>query len=146
MKKSLLKQFYLLFLICTFPLTAHSIQECNLKPIETKVGRLSIKEMSTFFNSFNRKCLQSSEFSEWSNELLFSSLEKQPQIFIEVLEKQDEALTKIILSTLESPVNDGIDIKTIHALVKATKINSRIKPRIIQALRVAGDNLGMELK
>ena len=122
--------------------------ECNetLKQVQAKSGKLSANEIGMFFKALNPSCLKSVEFSEWSNELLFSVLGKQPREFIETLEKQDEVRAKAILSELESPVNDGIDINTIYVSAKSAKTTSKLKQKIIDALKVAGSKSGMVLK
>ncbi len=121
---------------------------CNktLKQVEAKTGKLSANEIGIFFKAFNPSCLKSVEFSEWSNELLFSVLGKQSHDFIEVLEKQDEVLTNTILSKLESPVNDSIDINSMYISAKSAKTTSKMKQKIINALKVAGSKSGMVLK
>lgn len=130
------------------PLSAFADGGCTgaLKQTETKVGNLSTNGLSVFFRSFNKGCLKSVEFSEWSNELLFAVLAKQPVEFLGALEKQDEEKVKAILSKLESPINDGIDVGEIHATVKSAKTTSKMKQRILQALQVAGNKSGMVLK
>ena len=132
--------------VIPYPVLANA--ECNdtLKQVQAKVGKLSANEIGTFFKAFNPSCLKSVEFSEWSNELLFSVLGKQPREFIEMLEKKDEARVKAILSALESPVNDGIDINSIYVSAKSAKTTSKMKQKIIDALKVAGSKSGMVLK
>jgi len=146
MNRMMLFAGFLLSLLLTAMAPARADDACLawLKKVDSKQTELSRKELAEFFQGFRPACLDG-EYGEWSNELLFSVLSRQPGDFAEVLQLQDSAGRNRILAMLESPVNDGIDLAAIHAKVVKSAKASPLKSRMVRALRVAASKSGLRL-
>ena len=67
-------------------------------------------------------------FGEYSNEVLFLVLDKQTELTLQTIEKQKHQLElNEILSALSSPINDGIDVKSLIPRVDQVKFDRRLK-------------------
>ena len=88
--------------------------------------------------TFGQECQNNAEYSEWSNELLFSLLDKQTELTLKTIEKGEKKIEiKEILEELSSPINDGFDIKKIITQADKVKINRRLKDEILERLKTA---------
>jgi hypothetical protein len=64
-------------------------------------------------------------------------LEAQPRLSIITLAQAVEPSLKAVLSELESPINDGIDVNQIYSKVKKTKGHGEIRKKVLRSLQIA---------
>ncbi len=76
-----------------------------------------------FFANMSPKCSNNVEYSEFNNELIFKTLEINPKKFVTFLSRvsMKKGILPFVLTELENPVNDGIDLNTISKNLGKTK-------------------------
>lgn len=137
-----LKSFILIILL-SVRLTHYgqSIEKCDgtvLLTTGNKIGQLTQREISNFLLTFGQECRNNVEYSEWSNELLFSLLDKQTELTVRTIEKEEKNIElEEIFFVLKNPIHDGIDIKNLIGKVNKVKFNTRVKKEIIDRLKTA---------
>lgn len=129
-----------LTLTTTF-LFGQSIKKCDgtiLLSISEKVGKLNKEEIKGFLLAFGKECRANVEFSEWSNELLFSVLDKQTDLTLKTIEEEENKIEMDnILDYLSSPISDMIVIGNLIPRIEKTKINNQLKRKIVDRLKTA---------
>ncbi len=127
--------------LTTTTLYRQVIEKCDgaiLLRTSERIGRLKQDEIRDFLLTFGQECKNNVEYSEWSNELLFSLLDKQTELTLKTIEKEERKIEmNEILNVLNDPINDLIDIKEILVKVDNVKMNKRFKNRIIEQLKSA---------
>ena len=124
-------------------LTLHGqeIEKCDgsiVLSTKEKVGQLTKKDISKFLFTFGKECRNNVEFSEFSNEVLFEVLDKQTELTLRTLEKEEKQIElDEILDDLSSPISDMITVKNLIPKVETAKINDRLKKLIVDRLRMA---------
>ena len=121
------------------------IEKCDgtiLLLTSERIGKLKQDEIRDFLLTFGPECKNNVEYSEWSNELLFSLLDKQTELTLKTIEKEQRQIEmNEILNDLNSPINDLIDIKEIIVKVDNVNMNKRFKNRIIEQLKSADSKM-----
>jgi hypothetical protein len=121
------------------------IEKCDgtiLLSTSERIGKLKQDEILDFLLTFGTECNSNVEYSEWSNELLFSLLYKQTELTLKTIKKEERKIEmNEILNDLNSPINDLIDIKEILVKVDKVKVNKRFKNRIIEQLKSAENKM-----
>ena len=124
----------------TTTLFGQTVQKCDgtiLRSTSEKVGRLTQKEITDFLLTFGEECRNNAEYSEWSNELLFSILDKQTELIIKTIEKEEKRIEiNEILDDLSSPILDP-NTKDIISKIEKIKIQKELKDKIIERLKTA---------
>jgi hypothetical protein len=119
---------------------SQSTQKCDLAVLlETSknTGSLSHAGISQFLHTMGQECRENVEYSEWSNELLFSVLDKQTEATLIVLYKKERSLEMDeILRSLEDP-GDLISIDSLITKVEKTNPVNPMRTRVVAALKVA---------
>lgn len=96
------------------------------------------KEITDFLLTFGQECRNNVEYSEWSNDLLFSLIDKQTDLTVRTIEKEEKRIEMAeILDDLSSPIHDLTNIKDIISKIEKAKINKEIKDKIIERLKTA---------
>ncbi|MFT5337517.1 MAG: hypothetical protein ACI9YL_001521 [Luteibaculaceae bacterium] len=91
--------------------------------------------MLSFLRTFGIECNGNVEFGEFSNETLFKIIQNEPDLFCKVLEnKFDQIDLGIILSELENPIHDLIDLGVAIDKIANSKISSSFKSQLILAI------------
>ena len=130
-------------MFATLTLSGQVIAKCDGKVLlstSKKIGKLDQNEIRDFLLTFGKECRNNAEFSEWSNELLFSVLDKQTELTLRTFEREEKRLEmNELLADLSSPINDMINIKTLIPKVDQVKINERLKKQIIDNLKTADE-------
>ena len=114
--------------------------KCNIKILKSfneSLDSLQINIAKEFFLTFNDTCSNNTEYSEWSNELLFDYLAKYPKNFIEVLSLDEKYQLNIIYKNLESPINDNYDLENIYKKIEIINTQSPIKKEILKRIKIA---------
>lgn len=88
-------RYYILmiFILLTSTLVGQSVEKCDSKVLvftSKKIETLTQKELTDFLLTFGLECRNNVEFSEWSNELLFRILEKQTELTVKTIEREEK--------------------------------------------------------
>jgi hypothetical protein len=126
--------------LATTTLFGQTIQKCDRTVLlwtSEKIGKLNQKEITDFLLTFGEECRNNIEYSEWSNELLFFLLDKQADLTVKTIEKEEKTLEmEAILEDLSSPLVDP-NIKDIISKIEKVKIKKELKDKIIERLKTA---------
>lgn len=116
---------------------------CNsniLLDFSNSLDSISYQTAKKFLLTFDEGCKSNVEYSEWSNELLFKFVERNPLTLIEILIKEKEINADYIFEVLEQPIDNGTDLKAIYNKVERVNLNSEVKVNILKSLKIAIDN------
>lgn len=127
--------------IVTSTLYGQEIKKCDGSVIlstRDKVGQLTEKDVRDFLLTFGKECQNNVEFSEFSNEVLFLVLDKQAELTLKTIEKEEKKIElDEILHDLSSPISDKVVVKNLILKVEKAKVNDRLKKLIVDRLRTA---------
>ena len=130
-----------IFVLTASTLAGQAVKKCDgniLLITSRKVGKLDQYEIRHFLLTFGEECRDNAEYSEWSNELLFSLLDKQTELTLRTIEKDEKKIAiDEILEDLNSPVNDLVNVRSLILKVDQVAINERLKKQIIENLKKA---------
>ena len=84
-------------------------------------------EITGLFQTISDSCKNNVEFSEYSNEILFKTLEIQPEIFVDKLSTLKKSKQMFIINELTTPVSDKYELKNIIIQIKDTAILKKIQ-------------------
>lgn len=119
------------------------VKKCDDKILlgaSKKIGTLNQKEISDFLLTFGQECRDNAEFSEWSNELLFKILDKQTELTLTTIEKEQKIIEiKTILDDLSEPITDNVNIKSLISKIERVTFDDKLKNKIITSLKLADD-------
>lgn len=143
-KKMRLRNYILTLLtLSTLTIYGQQIKKCDetiYHSISKNIGKLTQKEITDFLLTFGQECRNNVEFSEWSNELLFKILDKQTELTLKTIEKEEKRIDKeIILEDLEEPISYTPDFKKLITKIEGIKMNDSLKKEIIKRLKTADE-------
>jgi len=98
------------------------------------IDDLSLIQVAFFLATFHKDCEKNIEYSEWSNELLFEVLNRQPEYFLQLLSKNDSLDKALILENLKSPINDKLNIHNLIDNLSKIQDYAQVKLEVINAL------------
>jgi hypothetical protein len=115
--------------------------KCNVNIVTStfqELNDLSQGRMIEFFKTFGGECENNAEYQEYSNEVLFKVLQTDPELFISSidLEKNEIDLDDII-SNLENPLFDLIDLEKTLIVIESTQCDTNLKSQITNAIQIA---------
>jgi hypothetical protein len=120
---------------------SQSILKCDvtiLLETSKKTGSLSQSNIFRFLHTFGQECRTDVEYSEWSNELLFSVLNRQTQATLIVLYKKERSLDiEEIIHSMSSPLNDFVGIDSLIVKVEGTNPANPMRGKVLEALMIA---------
>ena len=122
--------------------------KCNInkiKNVSDNFDRLTFTIVKDFLFTFDSTCNINVEYSEWSNEMLYKLIEKNPNLFFEVLTKEKKVNNKILLKKIESPIHD-FDYQKIYNQVKGVKTSKELKEQYLRALETVANEEGVKLQ
>lgn len=132
-------------MLTTSNIYAQTVEKCDIEIVlfaKNKMGQLSQKGVSNFLLTFGQECQNNVEYSEFSNEVLFDLLDKQTELVLKTMEKEEKKIElNVILEDLGTPINDGIDVKTILTKVEKVKMRGELKDKIVGRLKSAIKNM-----
>ena len=135
-----LKLILSVFMLSTYSLFGQSVKKCDtaiLVQTSEKIGKLSQEEIIAFLSTFGEDCKNNIEFSEWSNELLFTIMNTQTNLTLTTIEKFENKIElDVILEDLNSPLSD-IEIKKLISQVNEVNIKPLLKKQILINLNIA---------
>ena len=102
-----------------------------------KIDSLNIEQIDLFIQTFSESCRNNVEFSEWSNELLYEVLNKDVEGLIRALEQSESIDLRMVLTEIETPVNDKYMPEDLIAKLATLDLNSPIADSVQKALQIA---------
>jgi hypothetical protein len=133
--------------LTSISLFGQAIKKCDetvLHFTSGKIGQLSQKEIKDFLLTFGKECEANVEYSEWSNELLFDVLEKQTELTLSTIQKEENNIElEEILDAISSPLLDE-NIDKLIEKVQGTKVDTKLRQTIVDKLRNAKDSHKIE--
>ena len=116
-------------------------EKCDINKlvvVDNHLDSLTYQIVKDFLCTFDDTCKTNSEYSEWSNEILYKVIEKAPEIFFQVITKE-QIDNKILIEEIENPILD-YDYQKIYNKIKVTKAPIDIKIKYENALLNAEKN------
>ena len=114
-------------------------QSAPLLTLDKNLDSLTSEMILDFLSVFSVTCEANVEFGQWSNELLFKILDRNPELTLMVLSDHiDQLDTTSIYKELQSPLYDLIPVDSITSKIEALTINEQIKSSVL--LRLEGLN------
>jgi hypothetical protein len=127
--------------IGTSTLHGQEIKKCDgsiILSTKNKAERLTKNDVKEFLLTFGKECKNNVEFSEFSNEVLFLVLDKQTELTLKTIEKEEKKIElNEILDDLNSPMSDMIVVENLISKIEKAKISNRLKKLIVDRLRTA---------
>ncbi len=112
--------------------------KCNISIVREayqNLDRISGELMLKFLKTFGKDCKNNVEFSEFSNETLYKVIQKNPEVFVNILENNLEQIDfEEIIFNLENPLHDLINLDLTINKIADTKINKSLKAKLINAI------------
>ncbi|MDF9801427.1 hypothetical protein OKW21_006736 [Catalinimonas alkaloidigena] len=131
------------FIILTLSAESSDLEQCdcnikNLVTVNQHLEKLSETDIQLLLCTFDESCKNNSEFSSFSNEMLFEVLSRNPELVIKELSvNKGKYDLNLITSELEKPIHDGFDLEVIVEKVKALHQADEIKSLILSSLEKA---------
>lgn len=128
----------LLLAVYAHGMNAQDVVKCDMRVVRfDAIGSYTATEISLFLAAQGEEC-RDTEFAEAANEVLFALLEKQSVLTLNTLQKvQGKVEMAYILDMLTSPINDGIDVKTIVAKIEKVNAGGTVRQDVLRSLRAA---------
>jgi len=124
----------------TLELDSVSCNQNALLAIHNNFDNLNKEDIANFLMTFHEDCRNNIEFSQWSNELLYKTLDSYTKEVMDLLIKPSSNFNrKVILSELESPINDAIMPQPIIDKINEMDYNNASAKSVIAALQTAAD-------
>ena len=112
-------------------------EKCNIKlvvEVEKNLDSLSYNHIYNLLCTIDESCSNNAEFSEFSNRMLFSVLQRYPTDFIKVLDKYPELQKNYLFKELSGPLLD-YDIQWIIGRIKSAEVDGKVKRKAIESLQ-----------
>ena len=138
----------ILTLTLSTALATDNCDKCDInkvKIVNAHIDSLTFQAVSEFLCTFDASCINNVEYSEWSNETLFKVLNKAPAIFFQVIAK-GQVDKNLLLKEVESPIHDLIDLSKTYNNLKSASAPSDTKSQFLNAVIIAADKIGLEIK
>ena len=135
MKNSLI---FLILLSIQSLFSKDACEKCNIEKVRIvheNINQLNVEMISDFLCTFDLKCKNNIEFTEFSNEIFFLVLEKSPNMVLNQIISLNLDST-LFLNVLQNPVHDLIDIQKVHDAIKSVKNKSKLKEDFLTALLI----------
>ncbi|PHN00556.1 hypothetical protein [Flavilitoribacter nigricans] len=125
--------------------------DCNkcdidkIKIVNENLEQLDYEMVMEFLCTLDVICRTNTEYSEWSNEMIFLLLENSPGTFFQAL--QDEGLDVLneVLDKIKSPVME-FNYQEIHSKIENLDQQGSVKNKILKALAIAAGKAGFKIK
>lgn len=121
----------------------YDLYRCNfdyLKKLNDHIDSLTLKEVEDFLLTFDDRCSNNIEFSEWSAGLLIKVLENNPKLFVEAMQSDLAINREIIYLEIKSPLHDLVKFKQIYD--KLSKLpESEMKTKVDSLVRIAEESI-----
>lgn len=114
---------------------------CNIEAVvnfEQKMDHLSQEDIRAFLCSFDKSCENNVEYSEYSNEMLFRFLQKDPELLLKALnDTSPDSKLSTILQIFSEPVSDEFETDDLVKALELVEVQSldNLKLRLIDSLK-----------
>tara|TARA_R100000005_G_scaffold96696_1_gene86247 strand:+ start:1947 stop:2369 length:423 start_codon:yes stop_codon:yes gene_type:complete len=136
--KVMLLFFFMSMALAPQAIFGQEIKKCDsgiLKNTSDQLDHLTPTLVLNFLSTFDQSCVNNAEFSEWSNELLFTLLNQNTEMVLLVIQDKGKDIDKkSILKEMESQTLDKVDILKLIEKVKKVKLSKDIKDEVISRL------------
>ena len=116
-----------------------------MKTVHENVDNLTFRMVEDFLCTFDSACETNIEFSQWSNEMLYTLCDKEPDLVFKVLEQSQLSNIEIQLDAMENPIHN-FDYQRIYVKIKDTETKSEFQEKILKSIEVAAAKKGIEIK
>lgn len=124
------------------------IDSCSLDllaEIQSDIDNLTDNNLLIFLYTFDGRCKNNVEYSELSNELLYSILcHKKAIVLIKIISKNKQLPFDKIREAIESPIHDGIDLQKAYNNVKSIKLHKEIRDMVLKSIIIAMKKISMD--
>lgn len=103
-------------------------------------------EIGEFFQDFYTTDRNNVEYGEVNNEKLFLLTQDYPLATLTAFCEQRKEIQVFLISEYESPIHDLIDLQLIYSRLISVKSPCSETYKIMDALKIAAKNIGLELK
>jgi hypothetical protein len=117
----------------------------KVKAIHDNINNLTFKMVEDFLCTFDSSCETNVEFSQWSNEMLFKLLDKEPELVIKVFDQSHLDNIGNLLDEIENPIHD-FDYQRIYGKVSEVQTEKDYREKVLKSLELAADKEGMKIK
>lgn len=114
-------------------------EKCEIKKVKAvaeNINSLTYELTKDFFCTFDKSCQKNTEYSEWSNEIIFELLDNNANLFLTVLETESVETQQMLIEEIETPIHE-FDLKRIHRRVETTKFEGTLKKEVLDAISIA---------
>ena len=138
----------ILAILIFIPVTGNSSDAPQIKSFEDCVplvsyvtnqkDALSKADLQYFLSTFsNNHCINNVEFSEYGNEVLFSLMESNPNLFFEALFSLGQGQIETIKVQINNPVDDSINVVKIYKAIESSNMHKDLKMKALNFLKEA---------
>lgn len=106
---------------------------------------LTFQMVADFLCTFDTSCSANAEYSEWSNEILYSILDHDPRLFLKVLRQENVDDLQFVLNEMENPIHE-FDYQAIYDKIKNTMSKDELTLRVLKAIESAAGKTGIKMK
>lgn len=113
------------------------MERCDIEivlDVEKNIDNISDTLVYQFLHTFDESCKNNIEFSEYSNEVLFKLINKQPKKMVENISKEGINID-IILEELANPISDVVILDDVINSIQSVTTDKQLKDRLIKALK-----------
>lgn len=117
-------------------LTTVVVDKCDIERVvnlSKKLDNPDTDDVLNFLLTISKDCRNNVEYMQFSNEVLFGILSKQPETIIQLVESNDKIEKEEFILYLSNPINDGIDVLEVIESLKSIPDNE-FKSSLIHAL------------
>ena len=110
----------------------------NLVEMQKNTDNLIMNEIVNFLFTFDGRCVSNVEYSELSNEILYSLLcHNKAHLLVKILSENNDLPFNNIMQSIENPVNEQIDINKAYKNIKTIKGYKNIRKSILKSINIA---------
>ncbi len=130
--------FYILSLYNGVACVSDSCDLQKLVNIQKNIDYITKEEITDFLYSLDGRCSNNVEYSEVSNEVLYSLLcHKKAELVITVLAENEKLPLKNIREVIEDPINDQIDLGQAYKNVGKINTHKKVRNLILESIKIA---------
>jgi hypothetical protein len=139
-----------IFLVLTIT-TSYAQTDCKkcdiekIKSVNANIDHLTFKMVEDFLCTFDSSCKTNIEFSQWSNEMLYKILNKEPELIILILDQSQIENIEILLDEIENPIHE-FNYQDIYEIVSKVKTGKDFKQQVLESIEVAADKEGIKIQ
>ncbi len=115
--------------------------KCNISIVlqmDDNIDKAPDELVAKFLKTFGQDCKNNAEYSEFSNEVLFRLLQRQPSKFCFALDSYKESIDiDYIIQEIENPLLDLIDLEKTKERIVESLNDMELKVKLQKALDIA---------